>query len=142
MCIRDSHNDPVYQNAVRAGAGNPGTAQWADSMVRKRFVFMLRACDAFHVAVCPTMTGHKLLNELLNQGRQNAKGLREAGFSVPMTYRLADGFATASFGGSSVADMDAWALGAADFQATSNVQDLLDSKSLSLIHISEPTRPY
>ena len=90
------HNDPVYQIAVRAGAGNPGASQWADSQIRKRLVFMLRACDSFQVAVCPTMIGHKLLNELLNQGRQNVRRLRDAGFSVPMSYRLAYGFATAS----------------------------------------------
>ena len=48
-----NHNlDPAHKMAVKAGSGSPGQLQWLDSGARKRFVFMLRACDTFQPKLC------------------------------------------------------------------------------------------
>ena len=108
MIAEIAHNlDPAHQMAVQAGSGSPGQLTWLDSGPRKRFVFMLRACDTFKPALCPTLLGRKLYDGLLDTGTDSLGLLQSQRIGLRMTQRLAYGLATGCFGGSSSATVPA-----------------------------------
>ena len=98
-------------------------------------VYLGRGCDTFDVAICEGLLGRDLHDGLKRAGDAARTLLTQAGFPVPISNRVAFGLAACAWGGRDADHAPDWSMTAADFPWCTE-------ETLSLIHISEPTRPY
>ena len=86
-------------------------------------MYYARACDSFHVALCPAILGRDAFNALRNVASQGRPMPRTIHHPVNLTNRIAYGKAALAIGGRCHLSAAEWFLGAGDFPQTSDQFD-------------------
>jgi hypothetical protein len=95
----------------RPGRGTPKGLRKEE----EELVFLARGCGTHRVAVCPQVLGNNLFLAMKQASESAGGALRQAGWTIPMTNRIALGCAGGYWGGGDHSHLEKHSLGAADF---------------------------
>ena len=101
----------LQEDETKVGEGTMGAlrgdARW--------WVYLARGCDEFRVDLCPGLLGKDLFDGLRRVGDAARALLTQVGFPVPISNRIAYGFAAGTWGGRDPDHLPSHCLSAADF---------------------------